>query len=97
MAFQQSLREAEQLALDMSAEVHLLYEEDIAARRLTAQRLERTAMPVKRVAAVVRHALCASRPKTRYPVGIESWLARAARLLPDRTRDRILMRGPGLS
>lgn len=95
--WEKSQGKAEQLAVDVSAESYSLYQEDIAALRLAAQRLESTAMPVERVVAAVRHALCASRPKTRYPVGIESRLARAARLLPDRFRDRILMRGLGLS
>ena len=74
-----------------------LYERDMAAVRAASARLERAAIPVDRVVRVIQHALTAPRPRTRYPVGVESRLARfGARLLPDRFRDRLLKLGLGL-
>ncbi len=61
-------------------------------RRLVAETGEKGASP-DAVAAVVRHALTARRPKTRYIVGRMArvrWVLQ--RLLPDRLRDRILLR-----
>ncbi len=43
------------------------------------------------VADAVAHALTASHPKTRYPIGTDGALAALLRWLPDRLRDRILL------
>lgn len=63
----------------------------------TLEKLERRqgrgpshAIPAERVARVIARALTARRPKTRYLVGREAWLAAAVAPLPDRLRDRIL-------
>jgi len=59
----------------MSAEARSLYEDDIAALRLTAQRLERTAVPMK-VVTSVRHALWPpGRRRTILWVSSLGWLA----------------------
>ena len=70
-----------------------LYREDLDHLRELAEELARKGMPVDRVVKVVRHALCARRPKTRYPVGFRT---RAAvwgkRFIQDRHLDWILLR-----
>ena len=43
------------------------------------------------VAKAVAHALTASHPKTRYPIGTDGALATLLSWLPDRVRDRILL------
>ena len=56
-----------------------------------------TAMPVGRVVRAVVHALCARRPRTRYPVGFRSRLAVfVLGRLPDRLRDWALLRSLGM-
>jgi hypothetical protein len=55
-------------------------------------------IPPERVAEVVTHALTAHRPKTRYLVGRDARMLRLlARVVPDRMRDRLIMRGLRLS
>lgn len=57
------------------------------ADQISAQNAARS-LPPRRVAQAVAHALSARRPRTRYPVGLDSWgLSLAARLLPDRMLD----------
>jgi NAD(P)-dependent dehydrogenase (short-subunit alcohol dehydrogenase family) len=84
---------AEQPDADLRGETRSLYEQDLNTLRKAAYVFDKTAMPVDRVVRAVRHALCAKRPKTRYPVGIRTRLAFwAARHLPDRLRDRLIVR-----
>lgn len=88
---------ASALIANVSPERYSLYERDLAAVQAASVKLERAAIPVERVVQVIRHALTAPQPRTRYPVGVESRLARfGARLLPDRFRDRLLKLGLGL-
>jgi len=76
-----------------SPEARRLYGQDLLQMREATRRMTRNAMPVDRVVRAVRHALCAKRPKTRYPVGFRTHLAFwAARHLPDRLRDWFLLR-----
>ena len=94
--WEKSQGNADRLADHVSLERKALYDDDMTAVRAAAVKLAQRAMPVERVVRAVRHALCSRRPHTRYPVGGEARLARAARLLPDRFRDRILKLGLGL-
>ena len=56
----------------------------------TLEKLIIMAIPPERVARAVGHALEARRPKTRYPVGLDSRAQSFLRhVLPDRLRDRI--------
>jgi NAD(P)-dependent dehydrogenase (short-subunit alcohol dehydrogenase family) len=56
-------------------------------------RIERTGMEPDVVARVVLEALTASRPRARYAVGNPpAWQRRMAALLPERIRDRLIMR-----
>lgn len=70
-----------------------LYDDELLALRKATYTMGKTGMPVERVVRAVRHALCARRPKTRYPVGVRTHLAFwAARHLPDRLRDWFVVR-----
>ena len=66
-----------------------------AMERMTkiAAEIDRNGMPPSAVADVVEHALTAAKPKTRYLVGRDAKLrARLAKVLPDRTFDRLIAR-----
>jgi NAD(P)-dependent dehydrogenase (short-subunit alcohol dehydrogenase family) len=70
-----------------------LYQEELIRMRKAAYVMGKTGMPVQRVVRAVRHALCARRPKTRYPVGLRTRLAFwATRHVPDRLRDWFIVR-----
>lgn len=87
-----------QAQADASSEVQALYEEDVAAMEKAAAAMDRNGMPVERVVRVVRHALTAKRPKTRYPVGFRTRLAAwAASRIPDGIRDWYMLRELGLA
>jgi NAD(P)-dependent dehydrogenase (short-subunit alcohol dehydrogenase family) len=62
-----------------------------AFRRLAVQRGTAGAPP-EAVAAVVEHALTATRPRTRYLVGRDARLRARVQRLPDRIRDRVIVR-----
>ena len=63
-----------------------------ALRKAAAESGQRGSSP-DIVAAVVEHALTASNPKTRYPVGRDARTrAVIGRLLPDRIRDRVIIK-----
>lgn len=73
------------------------YTEDITAMRATTAKFADRAIPVNRVVRAVVHALCARRPKTRYPVGAKTWaVVLALRFFPDGLRDRVIRRSLGL-
>jgi NAD(P)-dependent dehydrogenase (short-subunit alcohol dehydrogenase family) len=81
----------------VSQEVRDGYAADIAAMREATTKMADSAISVDRVVRAVLHAMCARRPKTRYPVGAKSWaVVLLLRFLPDRTRDWIVRRSLGL-
>jgi len=95
--WQKSRAAADELAETMPSGGRELYGPDIEAMRRSTDRMARAAMPVERVVRAVVHALCARRPRTRYPVGTQTRLAFAAfKFLPDRIRDRVICRALGL-
>ena len=87
----------DRIAEQTAAERLAVYREEFEAVRRSQETLTARAMPVERVVRAVVHALTARRPKTRYPVGIET---RAAffwfPLLSDRTRDWFIRCALGL-
>jgi NAD(P)-dependent dehydrogenase (short-subunit alcohol dehydrogenase family) len=88
---------ADQLAEQVSPERYDLYREDLAAVRETARKLAANAIPVHYVVDRVRGAMMSRHPRSRYPIGAESRLARwGGRLLPDFLRDQLLKKGLGL-
>jgi NAD(P)-dependent dehydrogenase (short-subunit alcohol dehydrogenase family) len=69
-----------------------LYRERTEAFRRAAAAAGRRGQSPDIVAAVVEHALTATRPQTRYLVGRDAKLRAAFERLPDRVRDRIYAR-----
>jgi NAD(P)-dependent dehydrogenase (short-subunit alcohol dehydrogenase family) len=69
-----------------------LYGEVIPRVRRISEQTAARAIPPDRVAKVVQHALTASRPRTRYLVGIDARAQAIARRIPDRPRDAIVAR-----
>lgn len=75
----------------MGDELRSSYKPLIAAVRKVVGEASKRAISVDAVAKVVQEALTASTPKTRYLVGTDAKLrAVMAKLLPDRTSDRLL-------
>ena len=83
---------AEALLAALPARAHELYGPQIAAMRARAARAEGSGIPPRRVAEAVAHALTARRPKTRYLVGTDARIGALVARLPDRLRDRLLLR-----
>lgn len=95
--WEKSLAAADEAAEEVAPEALELYQADLDAMRAAVRRLADGAMPAARVVRAVVHALCARRPKTRYPVGLQARLAiRAAKWIPDRIRDWFIRRELGL-
>ena len=66
--------------------------------RAATDRFAAQAMPAGRVVRAVIHALCARRPKTRYPVGAKTWgVVLGLRFLPTGIRDWIVRRNLGMT
>jgi NAD(P)-dependent dehydrogenase (short-subunit alcohol dehydrogenase family) len=83
---------ADEISQQWSAESRELYAGPVAMFREAAAAAGRRSEPPDEVAKAVEHALTAPKPKTRYLVGRDA--KRRARLerLPDRLRDRVLLR-----
>jgi NAD(P)-dependent dehydrogenase (short-subunit alcohol dehydrogenase family) len=90
--WQKSLAAGDSLAADLPPQTMELYGRAIeGARRVARHNAKGGGTPPDAVAQAVLHALTAPRPRTRYPVGREARIgAILARLLPDRTLDRLL-------
>jgi NAD(P)-dependent dehydrogenase (short-subunit alcohol dehydrogenase family) len=77
----------------LDAEQREIYGRWLGVIRQLLKRQEAMGAPAEAVAEAIEHALTASRPRTRYPVGKDAWLGAAARwALPDRALDRLLAR-----
>jgi len=63
-----------------------------AFRRLAAKRAAGSAAPPEIVARAIEHALLSEQPQTRYLVGRDAKIRAAIERLPDRTRDRVLVK-----
>lgn len=82
----------------LSPRAHELYGPAMARGLENARRTGQRGVPAEMVARVVAHALTARRPRTRYLVGQDARIgAILARLLPDRLRDRLIVRQRGLA
>ncbi len=76
---------------------HQLYGRALARMGPVVAAQEKAAVPARRVADAVQHALTAPRPRTRYLVGREARLTATMRgLLPDRAFDRLVLRMTGM-
>jgi len=69
-----------------------LYRTAIAKLKKGAQLAEKRASPVEDVVKAVEHALTAPKPKTRYVVGSDAKLRMRLNILPDRTRDSLILK-----
>ena len=91
-------REAnEELAEQMPEEARRLYGGLIDRVRSETRTAAERGVPPRQVAEAVAHALTAAKPKTRYLVGRDAKLrARMAKVVPDRTLDRLISRAMGV-
>ncbi len=88
--WEKSRAAAEGLHAKLSPECAELYAKPMESMRTLIDTAPKLAIPPERVARAVTHALEARRPKTRYPVGLDSRVQSFLRhVLPDRLRDRI--------
>ncbi|HEX4731497.1 MAG TPA: SDR family oxidoreductase [Solirubrobacterales bacterium] len=75
-------------AAEMSAEHRDLYGDHVDGMRRTIPRIQKMAKPVDGVAAAIERALTASRPRARYPVGVDVRVQAAlSGVTPDRVKD----------
>jgi len=87
----------EKLFVGLPPQCEELYAAPIAALRKMVEKIPAMAIPPERVAQAVVHALEARRPRTRYPVGLDSVLgSMIVRWVPDRLLDWIIRRVMGL-
>ncbi len=87
---------AEEILKSLPAEARQLYGPAYDAMRAAARKATSRAIPADEVARAVAHALVAKKPKTRYVVGKDAKLRLWVQRLPDRVRDRIILRGMGI-
>jgi NAD(P)-dependent dehydrogenase (short-subunit alcohol dehydrogenase family) len=81
----------ENILSEMSPEQRERYEGPTQAAQEAAHKAEARGIPPDRVAKAVEHALTASRPKTRYLVGVDARIqATLRKWLPDRAVDRLI-------
>lgn len=86
-------RTADEIALRSPSAQEELYGETIKRFRKAVRRTAERGIPPEKVAAAICHALSASRPRTRYLVGVDaSGQALAARFLPARAMDVVVRR-----
>jgi NAD(P)-dependent dehydrogenase (short-subunit alcohol dehydrogenase family) len=89
--WEKSLREADDLSLQVAPEQYALYSGLMATVRKEVTEAARTALPVSAVVKAVEHAMTARKPKTRYVIGRDSWFWLLLNFLPDRWRDRLIL------
>jgi NAD(P)-dependent dehydrogenase (short-subunit alcohol dehydrogenase family) len=91
--WEKARQRADQMQAAAGPEARARYGEAIARVRDAMEQAARRAIPARAVAEAVAHALFASRPKTRYLVGLDARLrAVMAAWLPDRVQDWLLIR-----
>lgn len=97
MLWSKGARAAAELANTLPPEAIQLYGKAMESSRRWEKKLSRSLKSPRVVAEAVADALMARRPKTRYPIGIEGRASDlAARVLPDRLRDWLLVLQRGL-
>jgi len=88
---------AEQLFVGMPPECEKLYSAPIIALRKMVEKVPSMAIPPERVAKAVTHALESRRPRTRYPVGLDSMVGSLlVRIVPDRLLDWVIRKVMGI-
>jgi short-subunit dehydrogenase len=97
--WEKSVARADRLVQALPPQAQTLYGAALSAARASAERTgkEGLGVPPEVVARAVAHALTARRPKTRYLVGWDARIAMLFTLVPDRLRDRVMLRQAGLA
>jgi NAD(P)-dependent dehydrogenase (short-subunit alcohol dehydrogenase family) len=90
--WKKSLAAAEVGLQKMPAVMNEYYGPLIEKARNAAHVTARKAVCVDEVSRVVEHAFCASRPRARYIVGRDAKIQRLLTYLPDRWRDRVILK-----
>ena len=80
----------------LPADALALYGRAVEVVGRVAEKTAAAAIPPERVARAVEHALTATRPRTRYLVGVDARAQALVRRLPDKVRDRIVATYMGL-
>ena len=84
---------ADRLQAKMPAQAQEYYGAKMQGTRTFAAQATKTGLPPERVAEVIEQALTASKPRTRYPVGMDAKIGtRIIAFLPDNLRDWMLAR-----
>jgi NAD(P)-dependent dehydrogenase (short-subunit alcohol dehydrogenase family) len=95
--WEKSRKHSGEMARGIPHESRELYHRQYDAMRNTAAKEAGEGIPAAEVARVVAHALTAANPKTRYLLGryvkLRAW---AAKFVPDRLRDRMIIKHVGL-
>jgi len=90
--WEKSLREADELSLQVEPERLALYKGLMATARKETEYAAKNALPVSAVVKAVEHAMTARGPKTRYLLGWDAWLWVMLSRLPDRWRDWLILK-----
>jgi NAD(P)-dependent dehydrogenase (short-subunit alcohol dehydrogenase family) len=94
--FGKSFEALDNLEKTLGEEGFALYEQQIAAIRKAVEQAAADADPPLVIAKAIHHALTSDKPKTRYLAGHGGKQTAVAAALPDRARDRALIRELGL-
>jgi NAD(P)-dependent dehydrogenase (short-subunit alcohol dehydrogenase family) len=94
--FGKSFEALDNLETTLGAEGFALYEQQIAAIRKAVEKAAADADSPLVIAKAILHALTSDKPKTRYLAGHGGRQTEVAAALPDRARDRALVRELGL-
>jgi NAD(P)-dependent dehydrogenase (short-subunit alcohol dehydrogenase family) len=94
--FEKTYAELDGLEKRLGATAYGLYEEQVAAVRAATEKAAADADPPIVIARAIADALTSDKPKTRYLVGHGGKQVAIAAALPDRARDRALVRELGL-
>ncbi len=94
--FGKTYAELDRLEDRLGEEGYRLFEQQIAAIRKAVVKAEADAEPPTVIAKAIAHALTSDKPKTRYLAGHGGRQTAVAAALPDRARDRALVRELGL-
>ena len=95
--WEKGLAAADEMERRLPEQAHALYGDAIEAVREMAKKTASRGIPASRVARAVVHALTSSRPKTRYPVGVDARIQAAlAGVVPDGLRDVVIEQQMGL-
>ena len=90
------LDQADELLQRLPAAANELYGEAVIKAKVAADREAKRGSSPEKVAIAVEHALTATRPKTRYLVGLDARAVSLVKKLPDRAVDKLIRQQIGL-